>query len=506
VESVAPFGLCVVRAGDHSLLDVREARRHLADPLFVALRESSRLAHLARVTRGGCLTLVVGVALACADSTASDPTPPVPETELSAGSATVFDVSGRAFEQPIPTLAGPRLLRHELGDSLFGLGFLDPATGEAPNVGLGPLFNNTSCFACHEHNGRGQPPLVPRAYRGMLFRLSLPAIVPDAPPRPVPGFGGQLQNRAIAGTTPEGTVDISHERVSGTFADGTTYELQRPVYQVAATSVPLPPNVLLSPRIAPQMVGLGLLEAVSDAAILVRADEADRNGDGISGRANVVSDGTAAGPRLGRFGHKASTASLLLQAATAYNEDVGITSPLLPNENCMGQLAICAPQHPDVTADHVAAVAFYTRTLAVPARRDVRDAEVRRGATLFARGQCSACHTPTMKTAATGVEPELANLTIHPYSDLLLHDMGPELADGRPDFRASGSEWRTPPLWGIGLSAFVAGHTRFLHDGRARSLEEAILWHGGEATAAQAFYRGLSQSEREALLRFLGSL
>ncbi|MGQ0639837.1 MAG: di-heme oxidoreductase family protein [Gemmatimonadaceae bacterium] len=460
---------------------------------------------MARHARHCRLTIFV-LAAACADSTAADLTPPVPETALSAGSATVFDVTGRAFEQPIPTLAGPRLALHELGDSLFSLGFLDAATGAAPNVGLGPLFNNTSCFACHEQNGRGQPPLAPRAYRGMLFRLSVPPIFVDDPPRPAPGFGGQLQNRAIVGFTPEGTVDITYERVPGQFADGTAYELQRPVYRLVATYISPPPNVQISPRIAPQIVGLGLLEAVRDAEILRRADEHDRDGDGISGKVNVVSGGLTTGRQLGRFGHKASTASLLIQAATAYNEDVGVTSPFLPTENCALQHPICGNHAPDVTRDHVETVAFYTRTLGVPARRDVQDAQVRHGATLFAQAQCSACHTPTLKTAATGVEPEVANLTIHPYSDLLLHDMGPELADGRPDFRASGSEWRTPPLWGIGLSAFVTGHTRFLHDGRARSLEEAILWHGGEAAAARAFYRGLSKSEREALLRFLGSL
>jgi CxxC motif-containing protein (DUF1111 family) len=339
----------------------------------------------------------------------------------------------------------------------------------------------------------------------MLFRISIPGD-PDAAPRAVPGFGGQLQNRAIVGTTPEGTVDITSERVPGQFGDGTTYELQRPIYQLAQPYTAVPPNVMLSPRIAPQVVGLGLLEAVSDAQILMRADEEDRDGDGISGKANVVSGGITNGRRLGRFGHKASTASLLIQAATAYNEDVGVTSPFLPNENCSLQLPICAAHNPDVTASHVETVAFYTRTLAVPARRDVQDGQVRQGATLFARAQCSACHTPTLRTAATGVEPELANLTIHPYTDLLLHDMGPDLADNRPDFRASGREWRTPPLWGIGLSAFVTGHTRYLHDGRARNLEEAILWHGGEAQAARDFYRGLSKSEREALLRFLGSL
>lgn len=460
---------------------------------------------MARHSRAYCLTALLS-ALACADSTASDRTPRIPDTELSAGSATVFDLTGRAFEQPIPTLTGARLAHHELGDSLFAAGFIDGATGMAPNVGLGPLFNNTSCFACHELNGRGQPPVVPRAFRGMLFRLSIPAFVPDGPPAPVPGYGGQLQNRAIVGTTPEGTVDITYERVSGQFADGSTYELQRPVYQLAATYAPLPPNVLMSPRIAPQIVGLGLLESVPDAEVLVRADESDRDGDGISGKANVVSGGITTGRQLGRFGHKASTASLLIQAATAYNEDVGITSPALPIENCAAQLPICAAHAPDVTSEHLNAVVFYTRTLAVPARRDIHDPDVRRGAELFASARCSACHAPTLRTGARALEPELANLTIHPYSDLLLHDMGPELADGRPDFRASGSEWRTPPLWGIGLSAFVAGHTRFLHDGRARNLEEAVLWHGGEALAAREVYRRLTKTERDALLRFLGSL
>ncbi|MGH7713919.1 MAG: di-heme oxidoredictase family protein [Gemmatimonadaceae bacterium] len=463
--------------------------------------------YCARRSFASCLTPLL-VAVACADSTAIDRTPAVPETELSAGSATVFDVTGRAFEQPVPALTGQRLAQHELGDSLFALGFLDAATSPAgaPNVGLGPLFNNTSCFACHEQNGRGQPPLVPRAFRGMLFRLSVPGFVADAPPRPVPGYGGQLQNRAIVGTPPEGTVDISYERIDGQFADGTRYELQRPTYRLASLYIPPPPNVMVSPRVAPQIVGLGLLEAVPDALILVRSDENDRDGDGISGKANVISGGITTGRQLGRFGHKANTASLLIQAATAYNEDVGITSPLLPTEHCALQLPICSQHTPDVTSAHLDAVVFYTRTLAVPARRNVHDAEVRRGATLFAQVRCTACHTPTLRTAATGVEPELANLTIQPYTDLLLHDMGPELADGRPDFRASGSEWRTPPLWGIGLSAFVTGHTRFLHDGRARSLEEAVLWHGGEALAARELYRGLTKSERDALLRFLGSL
>jgi CxxC motif-containing protein (DUF1111 family) len=264
--------------------------------------------------------------------------------------------------------------------------------------------------------------------------------------------------------------------------------------------------VQFSPRIASQIVGLGLLESVSEATILAGADENDRNGDGISGRANVVSGGITGPRRLGRFGHKANTASLLVQTATAYNEDVGVTSPLLPTENCALQLPLCGPHDPDISSEHLSAVTFYTRTLAVPARRDVKDADVRRGADLFVQAQCSACHTPTLRTSAQAVEPELANLTIHPYTDLLLHDMGPGLADNRPDFRASGSEWRTAPLWGIGLSSFVTGHTRFLHDGRARTMEEAILWHGGEATAAREFYVRLTKSQRDALLRFLSSL
>lgn len=466
------------------------------------------MACAARGTLARCLTPLLAAALACADSTATTLTPGVPETELSAGTATVNDASGRAFQLPIPTLTAARLQRHKLGDSLFSLGFLDglTATPTAPNVGLGPLFNNTSCFACHEQNGRGQPPLAPRAYRGMLFRLSVPPIFVDDPPRPAPGFGGQLQNRAIAGFAAEGTVDITYERVAGQFDDGTPYELQRPTYRIVQPYIALPPNVQLSPRIAPQIVGLGLLEAVPDAEILMRTDENDRDDDGISGKANVVFGGITGVRRLGRFGHKASTASLLIQTATAYNEDVGITSPLLPTENCALQHPLCGPHPPDVTLEHVETVAFYTRTLAVPARRDVHETDVRRGAELFARARCSACHTPTLRTASQGVEPEQANLTIHPYTDLLLHDMGADLSDGRPDFRASGNEWRTPPLWGIGLSGFVTGHTRFLHDGRARNLEEAVLWHGGEAQSARDFYRKLSKTERDALLKFLSSL
>ena len=250
-----------------------------------------------------------------------------------------------------------------------------------------------------------------------------------------------------------------------------------------------------------------MLEAVPDATILALADETDQNSDGISGKANLVWDVQKNGLSLGRFGWKANQPTLLQQVASAYNDDMGVTTSLLPRENSNGQL-----QHdgrnddPELSNEILEAVTFYVQTLAVPARRDLDDPIVQRGEELFEVAGCSGCHIPTLRTGVLPDVPAVSNQTIHPYTDLLLHDMGPGLADNRPDFRASGSEWRTPPLWGIGLIKTVNGHTNLLHDGRARGILEAILWHGGEADASREAVQQMSTSERDALIAFLESL
>ncbi len=258
------------------------------------------------------------------------------------------------------------------------------------------------------------------------------------------------------------------------------------------------------------MIGLGLLEAIPESALLAHADPDDRNGDGISGRPNRVYDQATGKTVMGRFGWKAGQPTLNQQNADAFFNDMGLSTRLFNGTSCTERQQECRAL-PDggeleVSDNILAQVLFYTRNLGVPARRNVDDPQVLTGKGLFHQAGCQRCHVPAFTTSAEAAEPELANQLIRPYTDLLLHDMGEGLADGRPEFEATGSEWRTPPLWGIGLTETVSGHTQFLHDGRARNLLEAILWHGGEAEQAKQTVLGFDQAERQALLAFLESL
>lgn len=417
---------------------------------------------------------------------------------------TVFDATSNAFSSPAPNLSPARLQQHFEGDAQFEATFVAPP---APvNPGLGPLYDNVACRACHIGDGRGRPPEGSESFSSMLLRLSIAGADAHGGPAPAPGFGGQLQARGVAGVTPEGEPTITYQELPGTYGDGQSYSLRRPQYTIANPYTALPPGLLVSPRAALPVFGLGLLEAVPEADVLSRADPTDGNGDGISGRPNYVYNPTLGTTQLGRFGWKASAATLLHQTSGAYNEDMGVTSSYLPAEACAGQVPACDDHAPEVSDDVVALVALYVRTLGVPARRQVGDPTTRRGSELFQSIGCAACHTPTLLTGTMAGEPEVSNQRIHPYTDLLLHDMGDGLADLRPDYAADGREWRTPPLWGIGLTVVVNGHTYFLHDGRARNLAEAVLWHGGEAEAARERFRNLPAADRAALLAFLGSL
>jgi CxxC motif-containing protein (DUF1111 family) len=307
----------------------------------------------------------------------------------------------------------------------------------------------------------------------------------------------------------EGLFVISRQSVRGSYSDGTPYELQRPTYGLLEMSQGDPGTIRVSPRVAPQMIGMGLLEAIPEADIRAAADPDDVDGDGVSGRANTVWSAGIGEAALGRFGWKANVASMTDQVAGAFAGDLGITTSLHPNVKCTDGSVSClaAPSGgaPELDDDRLGHVVFYSRTLSVPAQRDVKVREVREGAEAFIDTGCVACHTPVHTTGPSQIAA-LANQTIRPYTDLLLHDMGEGLADGRPDFLASGTEWRTPPLWGIGLFGAINGHTRYLHDGRARNLEEAILWHGGEAQAARDAFAALDANTRAAMLRFLGTL
>ncbi|MCP9490104.1 MAG: c-type cytochrome [Solirubrobacteraceae bacterium MAG38_C4-C5] len=447
------------------------------------------------------------------------PTDEDPGAALSGGAdATVFDTSPSAFALPLRKLGRLERRAFAVGNSFFNDNWVTaPASTEARD-GLGPTFNAQSCSSCHFKDGRGQPPQGPEdPERGLLLRLSIPG--PDGQPRPVPVYGSQLQDRAISGVSPEGSVAITHVPRRGSYADGTRYTLLEPRYAIAGAAFgPIPADVMTSPRVAPPVFGTGLLEAVAEEDIVALADPTDADGDGISGRANRVPDAASAttselgpegGTALGRFGWKANVPDVEQQNAQAFHGDIGVTSPLFTDQNCPEGQEGCADApaggRPEIDEQRLGRVTFYVRTLAVPARRGVGDPTTTRGEDTFRELGCAACHLPELQTGPSDV-PGLSNQAIRPYTDLLLHDMGPGLADGRPDGLASGSEWRTAPLWGIGLTETVNGHTRFLHDGRARNLEEAILWHGGEAAGAQRRFRALPRDDREALLAFLRSL
>ena len=430
---------------------------------------------------------------------------------LSGGAATVSATTRQAFGQPLPHLTPDQETQFFVGNSFFNRNWVSAPSSTTARDGLGPLFNARSCSACHLHDGRGRPPEPGEDMLSMLIRLSIPGRDVQQGVVPEPTYGDQLNVLAVHGVPPEGRAVIAYKEIAGTYGDGESYRLRKPTYTFTDLKYgPMHPDTLLSPRVAPAIVGLGLLEAVPVEALLALADPDDADGDGISGRPNRVWDKARQQTVFGRFGWKSNQPSVAQQAAGAFLGDIGITSSLFPDENCPPKALACRQAlnggSPELSADLLGHVIFYNRTLAVPARRDPHNPEVARGRQLFDAAGCSACHTPTLHTDAVPGLPDLSRQVIHPYTDLLLHDMGAALADGRPDFEATGSEWRTPPLWGIGLVQTVNRHTYFLHDGRARNLAEAILWHGGEAEDSKAYFRRLPRADREAILQFLRSL
>jgi len=443
---------------------------------------------------------------------------PEPGEALSGGSTTVMKFDQNAYSMPSANLAPMRRLDFSVGNSFFRNPWVIAPASTTARDGLGPLLNTNACQNCHIKDGRGHPP-APDATSAvsMLVRLSIPAgpehaeVVRERGIAPEPSYGGQLQDMAIPGVAPEGKVRLRYSTEQVRFADGTEVELRRPEIELNDLAYgDMHPDTRMSLRIAPPMIGLGLLEAIPEEALLANADPDDRNGDGISGRPNRVFDQTSRQTVIGRFGWKAGQPSLNQQNADAFFNDMGLSTSLLSGSSCTDRQTECRAMpdggEPEVGDDIIAQVLFYTRNLGVPARRNVDDPQVLAGKTLFHRAGCQSCHVPQFTTAADAAEPELANQLIRPYTDLLLHDMGEGLADDRAEFEANGREWRTPPLWGIGLTQAVSGHTQFLHDGRARNLLEAILWHGGEAEKARQIVLGYDQNELTALLSFLESL
>lgn len=450
--------------------------------------------------------------------------------ERMAGGATTSTATqdSNAFSHPSANLSFKERQNFFLGNGLFRKVWVSSPSSTAASDGLGPLFNARGCQRCHLKDGRGHPPEGPDdVATSMLMRLSVPPRTDEDRAAlaafhtlriPEPNYGGQLQDFAVPGLAAEGRFTIAYDETEVELAGGERAHLRKPVVSLQDLAHgPMAPGAMTSLRIANPMIGLGLLGAIHPADILALADPHDADGDGISGRPSLVRHPETGDLMLGRFGWKASTPTVKVQSAEAFSGDIGISTPLITDafgecsiaqKECRAlptgvQTRLGPVEAPDPILD---LVAFYSRNLAVPARRDVDDPEVLAGKALFYKTGCASCHTPKFVTRRDAEDEAHRFQLIWPYTDMLLHDMGEGLADNRPVGSASGREWRTAPLWGIGLTETVNGHTFFLHDGRARNLLEAILWHGGEAQAARDRVVEMTPQERRALIAFVESL
>ncbi len=444
----------------------------------------------------------------------------VEDATLSAGSFTIHRFDRQAFSEPAPVLTLKQRQIFMAGRSVFNRQWasVNSLNGD---WGLGPTFVADRCSACHINTGRGSPPhSSDEQLLSMLVRLSIPGVGDHGGPKPHPDYGDQIQNRSLDGRSVdlafagapvpnEADLFLDWEETAAAFADGDAVTLRKPKLRIENLKFgELGGDVMMSLRMAQPLVGIGFLEAVPEETILAIAQK--QRAQNFNGRPNRVWDVVNKRMALGRFGWKANVPTLKQQIAAAAIGDMGVNSRLYPEQNCPPVQTICAKMlpgnFPEIIDSEIDSVELWLQALAVPARRDVNDPEVRRGAVLFATAQCAVCHVPGMKTGKFPKLPQLSDQVFHAYTDMLLHDMGDGLADGRPDFAAGARDWRTPPLWGLGLSATVSGSTALLHDGRARNATEAILWHGGEAAGSREAFRTMSKEERQALVRFLEAI
>ena len=417
--------------------------------------------------------------------------------EKTGGDTTARALRGRPFHQSARNLDNAGLARFAAGAEPFDQRLADPdSEGPLDPAALGPTFVSDGCLGCHLDGTTPHRASATDTPPGFIVRVS-GANGPDpitGGPAEVPGLGLVVQTRAVAGAAPAGTVRLRWVSAgSRTLPDGTKVALRRPDVAVGVGTTGTPPagGMLVSPRMGIPIVGLGLLEAIPEADL--RAAAASQAAAGhVSGRVNEVWDDLGHRLSVGRFGWKAGQPTVRQQTAHALAGDMGVTS-----DDTGGPAEISASAFADMV--------FYNRTIAVPIARRVDDPKVRRGAQRFVDVGCAACHTTTQRSGADEIDA-VADESFHPYTDLLLHDMGEGLADGRPEFGASGREWRTAPLWGIGRRAEVLGFDNFLHDGRARSLLEAVEWHDGEARSARLAFERLPAGARAELLAFLASL
>ncbi|KZB55559.1 di-heme oxidoredictase family protein [Thalassospira xiamenensis] len=455
----------------------------------------------------------------------------LPADGLPGGATTWQKKTGRmAFTHHSANMTFEKRLDFKLGEALFQRLWVTAPTRTKAADGLGPLFNSRACNGCHIRNGRGHPVDANDPSAGatsMLLRLSIPpqndtdrellaagrvSTLPD------PVYGGQFQDFSIPSVPAEGEVTVRYDTQTIELADGSMVELRHPTYGMDDLAYgPLHDDVMISPRIAPPMIGLGLLEAIPDEVLLANADPQDRDGNGISGRVNRVWDIAKNEVAIGRFGWKAGMPTLDQQNQNAFQFDIGLSTPLYPNaySDCTEAQSLCrgAPNGNDPEFDNLEAhdqitdlVLYYARNIAPPMRQNASDPDVMAGRKIFNSIGCASCHTPSYQLPERADMPEQSGQVIWPYSDLLLHDMGDGLADHRPEADASGTEWRTPPLWGLGRAQEIDPRAGYLHDGRARSILEAVLWHEGEAKPARDAVTFLPSSDRSKLLAFLKSL
>jgi CxxC motif-containing protein (DUF1111 family) len=417
------------------------------------------------------------------------------------------DVTQSAFSEPMPLLTSTDRASFFVGNSFFNQNWVSAPSSLHARDGLGPLFNARSCSACHLHDGRAALPDAGEELRTTLLRISIPGKGPHGAPLIEPTYGDQIQTSALPAVPREAAVRVTYELVRGSFADGERYTLRRPRYTLSELGYGPPVAALqTSARIAPQLVGLGLLDAVGERELRALADPDDADQDGISGRTNWVWSPAARKLVRGRFGWKAEQASVREQVVTAFADDMGITSTLIPSadETVAQPAARAQPSggEPELDDETLERIVLYVRTLALPAAR-AKGVTERRGERLFEQAGCTRCHHPSLTTNDNAEPAILRSQTFYPYTDLLLHDLGELLDDGRPTFSATGREWRTAPLFGLGLVERVNANASYLHDGRARTLGEAILFHGGEASSARAAFVAFNREERAALIAFV---
>ena len=460
---------------------------------------------------------------------------PLPDDTLLGGATSLsYNYSEepmRVFQQMANNIGIVNAKRFVQGRRLFHTSFLDGKHSEHPNdnpvfaahVGqLGQRFNQERCIACHTLNGRSPAPTI----NARLDAMSVPTAADTSTgtsPVPDPTYGMNVQQRSRNAGDADWAVSVqSYTTTPYVLPDGERVDLQKPVYAFKGGA-----PAQYSVRQAAQIVGTGLVEALDESTILALADPTDANSDGVRGLPNWVVNPEDGKTHLGRYGWKASKATLRQQVGDALLKDIGVTSPVYPKPECQKLDANChtAGGATAISASELERLSDYLSLLAVPAQRslrsgfpadarvspehDVNPTQIARGQALFAQAQCIACHTPQMKTGNNHPFAELRNQVIRPYSNFLLHDMGPGLADTLAEGKASASMWRTAPLWGLGSLNYTQGDAqsvRYLHDGRARTLMEAILWHGGEAAGSRSRFEALPKSDRTDILVFLNSL